>query len=138
MNKYIEAIKAVDLDKVKEMLQKEPKWLNWSEPAGKNALHYLCGVGPYKDSKKADTALKILKLLLKSGIDINSVHRVEEKGCDFFPATPLWYAYTRGRNEKLYKYLQKKGADPRHGGWPIACNDDIPPANCCLNQGERM
>lgn len=138
MNKYIEAIKAVDLDTVKAMLQKDPKWMKWAEPTGKNALHYLCGIGPSKDPKKADTALALLKLLLKGGMDIDSVHRIEEKNCDFFAATPLWYAYTRGRNEKLYKYLLKQGADPSHCWWAIAWYDDVDAAKLWLKHGARI
>lgn len=110
MNKFITAIKTLNVDEIKTFL-KDPKWRNWSEPSGKNALHYLCGLGPSEDPEKE---LSILKLLLKSGIDINSVHRIEDKNCKVFPATPLWYAYTRGRNEKLYKYLLNNGADPSH------------------------
>lgn len=131
MNKFITAITNLDAAAVSEFL-KDPKWRRWSEPSGKNALHYLCGLGPSKDSEKA---LSILKLLLKSGMDINSVHRIEEKNCGFFPATPLWYAYTRGRNEKLYKYLLKNGADPSHCWWAIAWYDDVPAAELWLKHG---
>jgi len=102
MNKFIEAIKDLDIDAVNGFLD-NPKWVDWSEPAGKNALHYLCGLGLSDDPVKAETALSILKLLLKHGVDINSIHRIEDKNCDFFPATPLWCAYTRSRNAKLYK-----------------------------------
>lgn len=120
MNKYIEAVKAVDLTRVTEMLQKNPKWINWAEPTGKNALHYLCGAAVGTDVKKAETSLEVLKLLLKNAMDINSIHRIEEKNCGYFPATPLWYAYTRGRNESLYKYLLEKGANPDNCMWAIA------------------
>ena len=137
MNKYIEAIKTVDLSAVTEMLQKDPKWIEWAEPSGKNALHFLCGLG-LSDASKIETSLAILKLLLKSGMDINSIHRIEEKNCDFFPATPLWYAYTRGRNEKLYKYLLKNGADTRHCWWAIAWYDDIPAAKLWLKHGAKI
>jgi len=104
MNNYIEAIKAADLVSVTEMLQKDPKWIKWAEPTGKNALHYLCGLGLSNDKAKTDESLAILKFLLKRGMDINAIHRIEDKNCGYFPATPLWYAYTRGRNETLYKY----------------------------------
>ncbi|HVF29631.1 MAG TPA: hypothetical protein VNA22_01625 [Pyrinomonadaceae bacterium] len=134
MNKYIEAIKALDHDRVAEMIRNDSKWLMWSEPNGKNALHYLCGVPPGSVAEAA-TSLKILKLLLKAGMDINSVHRVEEKNCDFFPATPLWYAYTRGRNEKIYKYLLKTRADPSHCWWAIAWYDDVAAAKLWLKHG---
>src|SRR5688572_18259683 len=106
MNKYIEAIKALDIETVKSMIEKDAKWLTWAEPSGKNALHYLCGLGP-GDAKSSEASLAILKLLLKKGMNMNSIHRIEDKNCDFFPATPLWYAYTRGRNETLYKFLLK-------------------------------
>ena len=58
-----------------------------------------------------------------------------EKNCDVFPATPLWYAYTRGRNEKIYKYLLKNGADPSHCWWAIAWYDDVFAARLWLNHG---
>jgi ankyrin repeat protein len=71
-------------------------------------------------------------------IDINSVHRIEEKNCGFFPATPLWYAYTRGRNEKLYKYLLKNGADPSHCWWAIAWYDDVKAGELWLKHGATL
>ncbi|HEX6126067.1 MAG TPA: ankyrin repeat domain-containing protein [Pyrinomonadaceae bacterium] len=129
MNKFITSIKDLDVATVRELL-KDPKWRNWSEPTGKNALHYLCGL-----ASTGAEALSILKLLLKSGLDINSVHRIEDKSCDFFPATPLWYAYTRGRNEKLYKHLLKQGADPSHCWWAIAWYDDVEAAELWLQHG---
>src|SRR5688500_7049509 len=125
MNAYIKAVVGLDLPTVQEYLSKGPRWRDWAEPSGKNALHYLCGVGPSSDPEKAEASLRILKLLLKNGMDINSIHRIEEKNRNYFPATPLWYAYTRGRNEKLYKYLLKQGADPSHCWWAIAWYDDV-------------
>ena len=134
MNKFIAAIKSFDLVAVKEFL-KNPKWRNWSEPSGKNALHYLCGMNA---SGREENALSILKLLLASGMDINSPHRIEDPNCDAFPATPLWYAYTRGRNEKLYKYLLKNGADPRGCWWAIAWYDDVKAGELWLKYGAKL
>lgn len=134
MNKYIQAIKDLDYDAVKDFVSQDPKWIGWAEPSGKNALHYLCGPGA-RDDGDPDLRLAILKLLLKRGMDINSVHRIEENNCDFFPATPLWYAYTRGRNEKIYKYLLKKGADPSNCWWAIAWYDDVEAALLWLKHG---
>jgi ankyrin repeat protein len=138
MNKYIEAIKVVDLGAVEAMLQEKPKWIEWAEPSGKNALHFLCGLGPSDDPGKTKDSLAMLKLLLKSGMDINSIHRIEDKNCDFFPATPLWYAYTRGRNETLYKYLLKNGADTRNCWWAIAWYDDVVAAKLWLKHGAEI
>ncbi len=137
MNKFIQAVKDLDLAAIKEVLRKDPKWLNWTEPSGKNALHYLCGLGPSDDSAKNESSLAILKLLLQSGMDMNSIHRIEQQ-CDYFPATPLWYAYTRGRNETLYKYLLKKGADPNHCMWAIAWYDDVEAAKLFIKHGAKI
>jgi hypothetical protein len=94
----------LDLTSLKELLRKDPTWITWTEDSGKNALHYLCGLDILNDPQKAEDSLQILKLLLKSDMDINSIHKIPDT-CGFFPATPLWYAYTRGRNEKLFTYL---------------------------------
>src|SRR3982750_919849 len=113
MNKFIQAIQSLDYDTADQLISKNPKWLQWSEKSGKNALHFVSGVDVSKDIMKAERCLKVAKLLLKNGMDINSIHRIPEKD-GFFPGTPLWYAYTRGRNEKLYTFLLKNGADPNH------------------------
>lgn len=134
MNKFITAVTSLDLAAVIDIIQKDRKWLTWSEPSGKNALHYLCGVQP-KTAQQADDSLKLLKLLLESGMDFNSGQRIEGENCDDFPATPLWYAYTRGRNAKLYKYLLKKGADPGHCWWAIAWYDDVAAGKLWLRHG---
>lgn len=137
MNKYVKAIKDLDIAAVGRLIE-SPKWLSWSEPSGRNALHYICGVPVLGDGEKAERAFEIAKLLLKTGMDINSIHRIEEKNCDYFPATPLWYAYTRGRNEKLYKHLLKKGADPANCWWAIAWFDDVAAGKLWLKHGATI
>lgn len=137
MNKLITAIKDLDLAAVKDLI-KQPRWRDWSEPSGKNALHYLCGLRLESDVKKNDVALSILKALLKSGIDIDSPHHIGDPNCDAFPATPLWYAYTKGRNETLYKYLLKHGANPDHCWWAIAWYDDVAAGELWLEHGAKL
>jgi hypothetical protein len=124
MNKLITAIKSLDFPAVETMLQQDTKWAAWAEDDGKNALHYLGGVVVGDDQQKADASLAILDLLLKNGMDINAVHQIKD-GCGFFPATPLWYAYTRGRNEKLYTHLLSLGADAQHCMFAIAWYNDV-------------
>ena len=137
MNRWIKAVTDLDIETVKE-LRRQPKWLNWSEPSGKNALHYLCGLSTGDDPAKSATALAILKLLLTSGMDIDAPHRIDEKNCETFPAAPLWYAYTRGRNEKLYKYLLKSGAEPNGCWWAIAWYDDVAAAKLFIKHGANI
>jgi ankyrin repeat protein len=124
MNKLTHAVKALDLAAVTALLDKDPKWATWHEPSGKNALHYLCAIRVEPSSANADTSLDILKLLLERGAGIDSVHQVPDEG-DLFPATPLWYAYARGRNERLVAYLLEAGADPEGCMFAIAWNDDV-------------
>src|ERR1700753_3643173 len=119
MNKFIQAIKDVDLKLVEQIIAKEPKWLQWSENDGKNALHFLCGVEIEKKPEKAEESLSLLKLLLAKGMDMNSIHRITDN-CAIFPATPLWYAYTRGRNKLLYTHLLHSGANPGNCMYAIA------------------
>ena len=137
MNKFIQAIKDLNLASVKVLLQKDSKWINWSEDNGKNALHYLCALDISKNQQKAETSLQILKLLLKSGMDINSIHNIPGN-CDSFPATPLWYAYTRGRNDMLFTYLLKSGADPNSCMFAIAWFNDVKAADLFKKHGAKI
>ena len=134
MNKFIKAIKDLDLTAVEEILQREPKWLAWHEDNGKNALHYLGAVEISKVPEKAGSSLDILKLLLQNGMDINAIHNIPDN-CGNFPATPLWYAYTRGRNEKLFTYLLANGANPENCMYAIAWYDDVESASLFKKYG---
>jgi hypothetical protein len=147
MNKFIQAVTSFDVGQTKQLLESEAKWRTWSQPDGKNALHFLCGapivakwnVPAYElklsDPEKADASLAILKVLLKYGLDINSIHRIPDKNCGHFPATPVWYAYTRGRNERLYTWLLKNGGSPDHCLFAITWYDDVKAANLFKKRG---
>lgn len=138
MNQFVQAIKDLDLPAVERLLDTQPKWLSWAEKDGKNPLHYLCGVEIAKQPDKVGISLQMLKLFLGKGMDINSVHRIEDGGCNIFPATPLWYAYTRGRNEVLYSYLLDNGADPEHCMYAIAWYNDLPAAELFKKYGAKI
>lgn len=138
MNKFVTAIRELDLDAVKELTAKDPKWFKWTDAKGGNALHFIGGVVVGDDSGKAGESLEILKHLLASGMDKDSVQKIPDPNCGHFPATPLWYAYTRGRNERLYKYLLKQGADTGNCWWAIAWYDDIAAGELWLEHGARL
>jgi len=137
MNKFITAVKELNLPVVEEMLSREPKWLTWSEESGKNALHFLCGVDVSKSTEKAEISLQMLKLLVNHGMDINSIHHIPDPDCDF-PATPLWYAYTRGRNDKIYTYLLENGANPDNCMYAIAWYGDVEAASLFKKHGAEI
>ncbi|SEL53504.1 ankyrin repeat domain-containing protein [Parapedobacter koreensis] len=138
MNNFIKAIKRLDFGTVEALLHKEPKWISWAEDSGKNALHYLCGVAIGNDKQLAADSLRLLKLLLDSGMDYNSIHQIADPNCDFFPATPLWYAYAKGRNETLYRYLLEQKASPENCLWAIIWNDDVEAAELFKKHGAKI
>jgi ankyrin repeat protein len=135
VNQYIKAIQDLDIDRVKMMIEKNPKWINWAEPSGKNAIHYLCGLPLENDVRREALSLEILKFLVKKGMDLDAPQVITSENCDEFPATPLWYAYTHGRNKTLYKYLLRQGAEPNGCWWAIAWYDDIPAAKTFIAHG---
>ena len=122
---------------MKKIVDREPKWLAWSEESGKNALHYLCGADITKQPRIEKTSLAMLQFLLKKGMDINAVHRIDDNNC-YFPATPLWYAYTRGKNKTLYTYLLKNNAYPDNCMFAIAWNDDVEAATLFKKHGAKI
>lgn len=137
MNKFIQAIKSLDLPLLERIILNEPKWITWTEEDGKNGLHYLGGVTIASHPEKADISIDILKLFIKSRMDINSIHLIKGE-CDDFPATPLWYAYTRGRNEKIWKYLLDQGANPENCMYAIAWYDDAEAAAIFKQHGASI
>ena len=135
MNRFTRAIHSLDLAAITEMLEQQ-RWQKWEEKTGKNALHYLGDVRP-KDDAEADQSIALLKLLLGAGLDINSIHRIPDPGCEF-PATPLWHAYAKGRNKKLYTQLIHLGAKPDNCMFAIAWNDDVDAAELFTQNGASL
>lgn len=137
MNKFIQAVNDLDVESVTAIVAKDPKWLQWAEKDGKNALHFLGGVAVGDDPAKADASLEILALLLDGGMGINSVHRIGDGPCPF-EATPLWYAYTRGRNRRLYTRLLDLGAFPGGCMFAIGWYDDVDAAQLFVKHGAAI
>ena len=137
MNRFITAVRALDVAAVASLLDKEPKWLAWRDAQGRNALHYLGGVVVGDDAAKADASVEIAALLLGKGMDLDSVHEIPDEGA-VFPATPLWYAYARGRNQRLYTYLLLRGAGPQNCMFAIAWNDDVAAAELFKRHGAEV
>ncbi|OOQ60659.1 ankyrin repeat domain-containing protein [Mucilaginibacter pedocola] len=123
MNKFITAIKSLDIAAIEQLLAKHPELVHWQEDDGKNALHYLCGVVIAKHLGKEVLSLQMLKLFIDKGMAIDAVHQIKD-GCGSFPARPVWYAYTRGRNKTLYSWLLQNGANPQNCMFAIVWYDD--------------
>jgi hypothetical protein len=89
------------------------------------------------DAARGEASVEIAALLLQRGMDIDSVHGIPDDG-SVFPATPLWYAYARGRNEALYTYLPERGANPQNCMFAIVWNDDVAAAELFQRHGAEV
>ena len=89
MNQFVVALRSFDLDAVKKKVKINPDWLKWRDESGRNALHIVCSKNPGKDKKAAQSALAVVQFLIRSGMDINSIHEIPDDN-SIFPATPLW------------------------------------------------
>jgi hypothetical protein len=133
MNKFVRAIKVLDLDAIKALVAADPSWLTWAEESGKNGLHYLTGIKT-DSQEKQKVIVAITEFLLNSGMNINSIHQIPDER-RFFPATPLWYSYTRGKNKPLYSFLLRSGANPENCMFAIAWNNDLGAAKQFMKHG---
>lgn len=138
MNKFIEAIKSLNLNLISSLIREEPHWLTWTEDRGKNALHYLCEINPYGDELKAEVILQILQLLLQNGMDMNAVDYRGPAGHTPLPATPLWCAASYGRNEMIYTWLLQNGAKGPNCLFTLASNDDVAGAEIFQQYGHTV
>jgi ankyrin repeat protein len=137
MNRFVRALKSLDLTAVRALLERDLRWVHWAEASGKTGLHYVCGVDASGDDATAGSALDIAQLLLERGAAIDTVHSIPDEG-HIFPATPLWYAYARGRNPKLFTYLLQRGANPENCMFAIAWNDDVEAAALFKHYGASV
>jgi catechol 2,3-dioxygenase-like lactoylglutathione lyase family enzyme len=123
-NQFIHAIRALDVEAMKHLIEKEPKWLTWQEKDGRNGLHFLCSLYVNDRPGKGEASLQLLKLLVSKGMDIHSICHIPEKD-GTFPGTPLWFAYAKGKNKKLYPWLLENGARPDNCMFAIAWQNDV-------------
>lgn len=137
MNVLVRSLKSLNVPRVKKLIDQDPSWLKWADDNGKNALHFLGDIQVKKNPGKEGPILELTRFFLSSGVDINSVHRIPEDR-HFFPATPLWHAYTRGRNHSLYTFLLKQGANPQHCMYAIVWNNDVKAAHLFRKYGATL
>lgn len=136
-NEFTRALRKLDVDHVKGLIEKESKWLNWSEEDGKSGIHFLCSIYVEENSAKEEASFQILQFLIEKGVNMDLVYGIKEKG-DVFPATPLWFAYAKGRNKKVYKWLLEQGANPDNCMFAIAWQNDVEAAELFKKYGAKI
>jgi ankyrin repeat protein len=117
-----DAAKSWDVAKVKAILTASPKLVTATDPRGRMALHIACSAKPGPKQAEPD-GVKTVAALLKAGAPLEAGVQIEKDEGDF-RATPVWYAYARGENASLVKFLIKQGADTSWSLWAAVWWDD--------------
>ena len=117
-----DAAKSWDVAAVKAILSAAPALIKATDPRGRMAIHIACAAksGP-KQGEPHGT--KTVTALLKAGAPLEAEVPMPEEEGDF-RATPVWYAYSRGENPPLVRFLIKQGADTSYSLWAAVWRDD--------------
>jgi ankyrin repeat protein len=130
--RLFQAVKALDLERVKALLEADPALRQVTDERRRNALHVLCGL-PANEKTRA-RSLRLAEYLLGAGFDVNAPAFVEGA----FQATPLWYAISRGRNLSLARLLLKNGSTPEYSLWAAAFADDVAAIDLLIGNGASV
>jgi ankyrin repeat protein len=117
-----EAAKSWDVERLKAILAAQPKLVTATDPRGRMAIHIACSAKPGRTQAEPD-GIKTVTALLKAGSPLEAeVPMPEDEG--EFRATPVWYAYSRGENPPLVRFLIKRGAETSYSLWAAVWRDD--------------
>jgi hypothetical protein len=106
--RLIEAVKRLDLEETRQILDSKPALLQVITPNGRNLLPVACTVSCTALRVSESRAVKMAGMLLDRGLDIDEPGL---SGRD--PCPPLFFAVAFGRIPAVVKYLLGRGADIR-------------------------
>ena len=101
--RIIEAVKQLDLESTKKLVQAKPSLLTVTDRQGRNLLHLACSASCKQLKVSEALSARMVNFLLDQGMDIESP--VGRDKC-----TVLFFAVARARNLTLVKLLLKRGA----------------------------
>jgi ankyrin repeat protein len=104
--RIFEAVKHLDLDAVKALVDAKPALLTATDRQGRTLLHLACAADCAALGVPAAEASRMVNFLLDRGLDID-IPIGRDK------VTPLFAAVARGRNPTLVRFLLKRGAQVR-------------------------
>ena len=133
--RIIQAVKDLDVEAVRDLLDDKPALLTVREPGGRNLLHMACSV-PCADLKIPEAlAAKMANLLLDRGIEIDATKEHKDR------CTALFFAVQRC-NHTLVKLLLKRGAKvslaPGNGLFAAAWFDDVEGLDLLVRAGAKV
>jgi len=101
----IKVVQRLDVESTRRLLNANPSLLTVTDRRGHNLLHLACSASDAKLHAPDTASVRLAKLLLDRGLDIESSVGRDE-------CTPLFFAVQRARNPKLVKALISRGARP--------------------------
>ena len=101
----IDAVRNLDLDATKRLLETRPTLLAVSDRQDQNLLHIACAASTAKLEVPKGRQVRLASFLLERGLEIDTP--VGRDAC-----TPLFFAVARARNLALVKFLIERGAKP--------------------------
>jgi ankyrin repeat protein len=103
--RIIEAVKNLDLETTRKLLDAKPSLLTVKNRQGRNLLHLACSASCAKLKVSPTVSARLVKFLLDRGLDI------EEPGLSGRdPCPPIFFAVAFGRNPAVVQFLIKRGA----------------------------
>jgi uncharacterized protein len=127
--RLFEAVKTLDLEETKRILESKPELLKAWNDQGRNLLHIACSADCRKLRKPESAAKRMVTFLLDRGLDIE-----EEGGSGPDLCKPIWFATARGRNLTVVKLLIDRGAQP-NGLYAAGWWEDIKILNALIDAG---
>ena len=127
------ACKAWDDKAAGMILAADPALIHALDAKGRTALHLCAGV-PLTAERSAEAAVATAKVLLSAGAEINAIQEIPDDG-EIFPATPLWYAVSWGKNLPLAAHLLAAGADPDNCLFAVVWSGDLDLLRLLLRAG---
>lgn len=138
MNRYIKAARAWDSVALEHLLASGSYQASYTDQSGRTGLHHVAGQDARKPGRIPTDAVASVDALLDAGADIDAVQEIPETDTEVFLASAVWYAYCRGHNAALAKYLLSLGANPHSCLWAAAWNNDDSFASTLLNHGAEV
>ena len=107
---------------MKDILSAAPALAKARDPQGRMAVHIACAAKPGTGQCEPH-GIKTVTAILKAGVPLEAEVPMDEEEGDF-RATPIWYAYSRGENPALVRFLIGQGADTSYSLWAAVWRDD--------------
>jgi hypothetical protein len=117
-----DAAKRWDVARVRDFLSAAPALATTRDPRGRMAIHITCAAKPGAEQCEPH-GIRTVTALLKADVPLEAEVPMDEDEGDF-RATPVWYAYARGENPALVRFLIGQGADTSYSLWAAVWWDD--------------